>query len=145
MPLNLSIFYKKDFLKSREEKKRFKGKINLLIEVISEKEGKRFSSIGIIFCSDRYIKKINKKFLDHDYETDIITFHDIDDEGSIEGELFISVDFVKKNSVIYNSSFRNEIKRVIIHGILHLCGYNDKTVKQRSKMRSRENYYLTKI
>lgn len=100
------------------------------------------SSINLIFCGDDFIRDYNKKYLNHDYETDIITFHDLNDEGLIEGELLISTETVRKNSARYKESFENELLRVIIHGLLHLCGYSDKSRTDTALMRSKENHFL---
>jgi probable rRNA maturation factor len=141
----LSIFYKKEFLKDRLEKKQFREEVYELINFIIEKERKKISNICIVFSSDRFIKKINKEFLHHNYETDIITFPDTDENGNIEGELYISIDTVKRNSIFYKTFFRNEILRVIVHGVLHLCGYKDNSDSLRKKMKLKENYYMKKI
>lgn len=118
--------------------KRFKE----LIKFISKTEKKKFSSVNIILCNDEFIRSLNKEYLKHDYETDIITFHDSNDDGMIEGELLISTDTVKNNSQRYKVSFNNELLRVIIHGVLHLCGYNDITGTERTLMKKKENFYL---
>ena len=88
------------------------------------------------------IRKINKDFLKHDYFTDIITFPYENDRNKIEGEIFISLDTVRKNSDLYDVSYTQELKRVIIHGALHLVGYNDKTEKEKEAVRKKENFYL---
>ena len=91
------------------------------------------------------IKRINKKFLNHNYYTDIITFPYSNGKSAKEGELFISLDEVKNNSMFYNESFKTELTRVIIHGCLHLKGYNDKTKSQKELIRNKENFYLSKL
>jgi len=91
------------------------------------------------------IRRINRKFLNHDFFTDIITFPYSNGKSEKEGELFISLDEVKSNSVIYNDSFKNELARVVIHGCLHLNDYNDKTKIQKELIRNKENYYLSKL
>ena len=98
--------------------------------------------ISIIFCSDNYILDINHKYLEHDYFTDIITF-DYCEGDRISGDLFISVDSVKENSLEYGVGFADELNRVIVHGILHLIGYDDHTDEDISMMRKKENYYLS--
>ena len=122
-------------------------KRNLLKKFIHElfmKEGKSLRSLGIIFCTDKYLLEINKKHLQHDYYTDIITF-DLSDSTSsqITGELYISVDRVKDNSLTLHTKFSNELLRVIFHGSLHLCGYQDKSEKDINIMRQKEDKYLT--
>ncbi len=97
--------------------------------------------ISIVFCSDTYLLEINKKFLSHDYLTDVITF-DYSTEKQISGDIFISIDAVRANSKIYKQDFKKELYRVMIHGILHLLGYKDKTKMQKQVMRDKEDFYL---
>ncbi len=140
--MKTSIIYKKNFITVSGEKKELKKALVKLISNVIQKEKKIFTSLNLIFCSDELIREYNKKYLDHDYETDIITFYDIDEEERIEGELLISVDTVKSNSLRYKTSFNNELSRVVIHGLLHLCGYKDKTAAQKQVIRKKENYFL---
>ncbi len=109
-------------------------------QVISIEE-KRVGDISFIFCSDEYLLEVNRKYLNHDYFTDIITFDNV--EGSlISGDIFVSVDRVKENSVEFATSFDNEIHRIIIHGVLHLLGYKDKVKKDKHLMTQKEDLYL---
>ncbi len=98
--------------------------------------------ICIVFCNDEYLKKINVKHLKHDYYTDIITF-DYSKDNEISGDLFISIDRVKENAKTNNVEFMNELCRVIIHGVLHLCGFNDKTTEEKIEIRQKENFFLS--
>ena len=98
--------------------------------------------INYIFCSDNYLHQINFQYLDHDTFTDIITF-DQSDKDQIEGDIFISIDRVHENANERNISFVNELHRVMIHGILHLLGYNDKTPKEKQLMREKEDECLS--
>lgn len=98
--------------------------------------------INFIFCSDEYLLKINKQFLNHDYYTDIITF-DYSSDTLLSGDLFISVERVLENSKIYSTVFQEELRRVMIHGILHLIGYKDSTKEESQKMREAENSALS--
>lgn len=108
-----------------------------------EEESRQIGIISVIFCNDSYLLKINKEFLNHDYYTDIITFNY--NEGEIiSGDLFISIDRIKDNSVKYKNTFEEELLRVIFHGILHLIGYNDKTSLDKLKIREKEDYYIMK-
>lgn len=109
---------------------------NWLFQVI-ESEGKKTGEINIIFCSDDYLLEINKQYLTHDFFTDIITF-DYTTDDIINGELYISIDRVKENAEKYLEIFDKELKRVMVHGILHLLGYKDKTPKQEKEMRQKE-------
>ena len=104
----------------------------------------REGDISVIFCSDDYLKQININYLNHDYYTDIITF-DYSDNKIISGDLFISINRVRENAEINNENFNKEICRVIIHGILHLCGYKDKTGKEKEEMRKLEDSFLNLI
>ena len=114
---------------------------NSFITPILISENKTEGDIVLIFCSDQYLLEINKKHLNHDYYTDIITF-DYCVEKIVSGDLYISIDRVKENSKTFNESFINELSRVVIHGVLHLCGYNDKTEADQKIMRNLENKYL---
>jgi len=113
------------------------------IEGIFKKEKKQLSSLNYIFCTDKRLLEINKQYLNHDYYTDIITF-DLSESKSVEGEIYISIDRIKANARILNISIRDELRRVMIHGALHLCGYRDKTKAEKLIMRNREDHYLNK-
>lgn len=115
---------------------------NFWLKSVAESELKILGDINIIFCSDNYILDVNQRYLSHDFFTDIITF-DYCKDNILSGDLFISVDSVKENSVFYGaSSFEEELYRVIVHGLLHLIGYNDLTPDEQKVMRDKENYYL---
>jgi rRNA maturation RNase YbeY len=107
-------------------------------------EDKECGPINLIFCDDEKILEVNKEYLAHDYYTDIITF-DYSLNQIISGDLFISIDRVKENADLFSKSFENELMRVVFHGVLHLCGYNDKSEEEISVMRSKEEYYLTQL
>ena len=114
---------------------------NRWLKMVSESEICRLGDINIIFCSDPYILGINLQYLGHDYFTDIITF-DYSEKPVISGDLFISVDSVRENAAFYRTEFNEELHRVIVHGILHLIGYDDHTDADTAVMRQKENYYL---
>ena len=97
--------------------------------------------MNVIFCSDNYILDINQRYLQHDYFTDIITF-DYCEGNVLSGDLFISVDSVRENALYYGTEFEDELNRVIVHGALHLIGYDDHSEEDIAMMRSKENYYL---
>jgi len=105
-------------------------------------EEKRSGDINFIFCSDEYLLNINREYLKHDYFTDVITF-DYSTVNMLVGDIFISVDTVRENSTIFQSPFIDELNRVVIHGVLHLCGYDDKTDVEKRHMRFLEDKYLT--
>jgi len=121
-----------------------RGKLKLFIISLMKKEGFKPKDISIIFCSDKYLLEINKQHLNHNYFTDIITF-DLTpkNEKEITAELYISTDRVKFNAKDYNTTISNELHRVIFHGILHLCGYKDKSKKDIAFMRAKEQEYLS--
>ncbi len=114
--------------------------INQWIERIIEQEGKEYTTINYIFCSDEYLHAINVKYLQHDTLTDIITFS-LSDQ-LIESDIYISIDRVRENALQFNLSFKDELYRVMIHGILHLCGYGDKTPLEKKIMTQKENHAL---
>ncbi len=130
------------FFEDTDFKLKAKTKIKYWLKLVAESEVYTLGNISIIFCSDNYILDINQKFLQHDYFTDIITF-DYSEGSRISGDLFISVDSVRENSVEYGTDFTDELHRVIVHGVLHLIGYDDHTDEETSVMRSKEDYYLS--
>jgi probable rRNA maturation factor len=116
-------------------------KIRIWIEDVIKKEKRTVGDITYIFCDDDYLLERNKEFLDHNTLTDIITFNYCID-NNISSDIMISIDRVKENSTTFENSFNEELKRVMIHGILHLIGYNDKSDKEKELMREKENFYL---
>ena len=107
-------------------------------------EHKSPGEVSVIFCSDDYLLKINEQYLNHNYYTDIVTF-DYVENSVISGDLFISVDRVEENASQLGVTFDKELYRVIFHGILHLCGYKDKTNAEKEVMREKEDFYLEKV
>ncbi len=104
----------------------------------------KIGELSFVFCDDAYLHKMNVEYLNHDTLTDIITFDNSDEENKIEGDIFISVERVKENAVTLKTVFEQELRRVIIHGVLHLCGYKDKTKKDAQIMREKEDFYIAK-
>lgn len=129
-------FDKKTKLSNRRVLKQFLSRIFIL-------EKRICISLDFVFCSDDFLLKINQDYLNHDYFTDIITF-DLTDPGSkkISGEVYISVEMVTENAKRFGVDFEIELYRVMCHGILHLCGYGDKTREQKITMRKKEDFYL---
>ena len=111
--------------------------------MVIRKEGAVLNSVNYIFCSDDHLREMNIKYLKHKTFTDIITFNYGADEGTIEGDIFISIDRVKENAKKFKSDFDTELHRVIIHGVLHLIGYNDKAKTEKALMREKEDTYLS--
>lgn len=112
------------------------------IKALAKQELREIGDIIFVFCDDNYLHKINLEFLDHDTYTDIITF-DYSVGNEIISEIYVSVDRVAENAKKYNQTFENEIHRVMIHGVLHLCGYKDKLAEDKQIMRDKENHYLS--
>jgi len=114
------------------------------VQNIILQEKKKVGFISVIFCSDDYLLEVNKKFLDHHYYTDIITFDYVEDK-LISGDLFISVDRIKENAPEFGVSFFEELLRVVFHGVLHLIGYDDRNETERKEIRSKEDFYLKTV
>ena len=134
----MSINYCSEDVSSPKIQKR---KINGWIKETIISEEKTPGDISFIFCSDEYLLKVNKQYLDHDYFTDIITF-DYVENNIISGDIFISCDRVKENAVEFKTGFENELSRIIIHGVLHLLGFKDKNKKDKLLMTQKEDFYL---
>ena len=124
---------------------RDRKKLKDFIESVFRMEGKKLGSINYIFCSDSHILKLNRKFLNHNFYTDILTFDLSENQASINAEIIISIDRVRDNAMNLGVSIKSELLRVIFHGALHLCGYNDKKVSERLVMRLKEDHYLSKF
>ncbi len=106
-------------------------------------EKKELGELNFIFCSDEYLRLINNQYLKHNTLTDIITFDHSEVANIIEGDIYISVERVTENAIIFKSEFLQELNRVIVHGVLHLIGYTDKSAKDKSIMRRKEDAYLS--
>ncbi len=113
------------------------------IKGVISSEGRRLVEVNYIFCTDAYIHSVNLEYLKHDTYTDIITFNNSEEERSIESDIFISIERVKENSEKLTVSFEHELHRVMIHGVLHLCGFSDKTPAQKAEMRIKEDACLS--
>jgi probable rRNA maturation factor len=123
---------------SLEERTRLK---QFIIDLF-KKEKKKVTELQYVFCSDQHLLKINQQFLQHDFYTDIITFPLSDPGQPISGEIYISVDRVRENAAEFGNSLKKELHRVIFHGVLHLCGYKDKSPRDEKLMRKMEDKYL---
>jgi probable rRNA maturation factor len=113
------------------------------LSVIIHEESFSIKSLNFIFCTDDYLLDINSRFLNHFYYTDVITFDNSESPQVIDGDIFISIDRIKENAIKFNSPFLTELYRVMIHGVLHLIGFDDKTTILKSLMREKENFYLS--
>lgn len=129
------------FCEDTDFKFKYKLTTKRWLKCVADSEVRKIGDINVIFCSDSYILDVNMKYLSHDYFTDIITF-DYCDGDILSGDLFISVDSVRENSLFYHTEFNEEMNRVIVHGLLHLIGYDDHTEEDIEVMRSKENHYL---
>lgn len=121
-----------------------KRKISQWIRQVADEEGKNIKNLCYVFVSDKIILDINTQFLKHDTCTDVITFDDSAGD-TISGEMYISIDTVRLNANDYQVDFRNELLRVMVHGVLHLCGYKDQTAEEQREMRTAEDKYLEAI
>jgi len=131
------FFEQRDFtLEDRTKLKKF-------VESLFARESKKLALINYVFCSDKRLLKINQEFLRHDFYTDIIAF-DLSESEAIRAEVYISIDRIRDNARVHKVSFKSELHRVIFHGALHLCGFSDKSLVQKNKMRAKEEYYLAK-
>ena len=118
-----------------------KRKIAKWLRSVAEEEKKTIANLSYIFVSDDIMIDINNKYLKHDYSTDIITFdYSLDD--TVSGEMYISINTVKENAKDYKVNFYNELHRVIVHGLLHLCGHKDETEAEQKEMREKEDKYM---
>jgi len=134
------LFHKEDVDTEVKEKER----IGKWIEETINNEGKTGETINIILTSENNIRYLNKKYLKRNYMTDIIAFN-YNRDNFISGDLFLNPDTIKRNAEEYKTTFSEEILRVIIHGVLHLIGYNDKSIEEKIGMREKENFYLDRF
>lgn len=131
--VNLGVQIPK-FLSKRLLKEAVKNLANL--------EGKVLKDLSLVFTDDEYLLEVNKQFLNHDYFTDVITF-DYSSFPDVSGDVMISLERVRDNALVLDQSFELELHRVVFHGVLHLCGYNDKSKEEAALMRSKEDFYLS--
>ena len=137
--MKASVFFHFEDLTFSLENKR---KIREWLEGCCVKENKKLGDLNYIFCSDKYLLKVNRKHLNHNYLTDVITFDNTSPEG-ISGDIFISYERVKDNAKMYKQKSVDELHRIMIHGLLHLMGYSDKKAEQQKVMKSKEDFYLS--
>ncbi len=135
------ITYNAEGVKLPKFKKRA---MNAWIKQVAADHGRRIGEVGYMFVSDEKILEVNNEYLGHDYYTDVITF-DYDEDDVINGDIVISLDTVRSNAEMFNKSYEDELHRVIIHGILHLCGINDKGSGEREIMEANEDRALAML
>jgi rRNA maturation RNase YbeY len=133
------IFFNEDINFKFRGKKNFKS----WLKKVADKEGFKIKDLNYIFCSDEYLLEINVDYLNHNTFTDIITFDNSEDESTIEGDIFVSIERVRENSQTLNTVFDEELKRVIVHGLLHLCGHDDHSNEDKAEMRRLESEYIS--
>ncbi len=134
----ISFNYENDFELNNEEQ------LSRWISSVIVSEGCTEDEINYVFCDDEYLHKLNVEFLNHDTLTDIISF-DYSMGKTLQGDIFISVERVEDNAKDFEVEFMEELQRVLVHGILHYCGYKDKTEEEAKLMRSKENFYLAEL
>ena len=134
------LFHHEDVKPLKLSRRQLKSWLTLVIN----SENKKLGAVNYIFCSDEYLLQVNRQYLDHDYFTDIITFDYV--EGiTISGDIFVSVDRVRENAQQYKVSFDEELRRILVHGVLHLIGYPDKEPEEKRIMTFKEDYYLARF
>ncbi len=134
-------FFVEDVTFNLSQKQKVRDWVN---RTVREEGFKRISELNFIFCSDSYLLEINRQYLHHDTYTDIVTFDSSEEENVIAGDVFISIERVRENAQKFKVSEKEELHRVIIHGVLHLCGYLDKKSEDKTLMTRKENEYLQK-
>jgi len=134
----VNFFYEDDFNLSLNKKE-----VRFWIKNVVKKENKKLSYLNFVFCTDSYLLELNQKYLKHNSLTDVIAFDFSESKKTIEGDVYISVDRVKENAKKYSPSFKKELLRVLLHGVLHLIGYKDKTKEQKKIMASKENVFVS--
>ncbi|MDN3687613.1 rRNA maturation RNase YbeY [Cyclobacterium jeungdonense] len=135
----MAIYFFEEETQARLKQRRL---VKRWIQDISLQKGFRIQSLNFIFCTDPYLLDINISYLKHDTYTDIITFDQSEIKGNIEADIFISTDRVKENAYQQNSNYHTELLRVMIHGVLHLCGYKDSSPEEKNQMRREETRAL---
>jgi probable rRNA maturation factor len=114
------------------------------LKIVYKEEGKEIPALAVICTHNRFIRKINREFLAHDYITDVIAFP-LGEDGGVEAEIYINLDAARNQAKKFNITYTQEVRRLLVHGALHLLGYNDKTPRGKNKMTIREEFYLALI
>jgi rRNA maturation RNase YbeY len=138
MSKNAIHFFTEDVIFTLKQKSEIR---NWILTTVKN-ESYRLKELNYIFCSDEYLLGINQRYLNHDTYTDIITFDTSEEERVVVGDIFISIDRIRENADKFKSAERDELHRVMIHGVLHLLGYTDKGKKEKAQMSDKENQYL---
>ncbi len=135
-----AVFYEQDVRSGLKQKRKLSAFVDVIISKYLPKV--ETADLNVVFCTDAFLLEMNKNFLDHDTFTDIITFDLSESKKALEGEIYISTERVKENARIFNTTYQDELHRVIFHGVLHLCGFKDKKEKDQKIMRENEDYCL---
>ena len=135
----IRLYYDNTGYRLRESRKALS-----LIEKVIRKENRISGDLNFIITNDKRLREINIEFLNHDYSTDVIAFA-YSDKKKVDGEIYLSYETIKENSINYNVSLKNEVIRVMIHGALHLCGYEDRNEDEKIVMREKENFWLNRF
>jgi len=143
MPDHKQIFFFNE--KPVHYRLRHKTKIRQWIQLVAQQEQYQIILLNYIFCTDDYLLKLNQQYLNHHTYTDIITFDNSEKKQQIESDIFISIERVKENAVVFKVPFTNELYRVMVHGVLHLCGYTDKNEIEKKQMRNKEDVYVNRL
>lgn len=141
MSVSKIIFFEDDI----EFKLKNKQIIRKWLTETAKLENFNIENLNYIFCSDEVLLELNQSFLSHDTLTDIITFDNSETKGQINGEIYLSIQRIEENAIKFEIDFLNELYRVMVHGFLHLCGYNDKNILDKTQMTAKENTYLRDI
>ena len=136
--MKISVFYENVSFRLKSRKK-----IKELIQKVITEEGKFSGDLNFILADDEFIRKINVEYLNHNWDTDVISFNYGEQDG-LNGEIYISTETVRRNANEYRVGYHREMLRVIIHGVLHLCGYEDGTVMEKNIMHEREDFWMNK-
>jgi probable rRNA maturation factor len=134
----MAIYFKQEGVKRPAISSR---KLAAWLTGVTHQYAKKLGSLNYIFCDDEYLLAINKQYLNHDYYTDIITF-DYSEGNKVSGDLFISIDRVKENAILFKVSYEDELFRVLVHGLLHLIGFTDKSAESKKVMRALEDEFI---
>lgn len=124
-------------------KLKHKARVRAWLLAAAQSEGFRIGELNFIFCDDDYLLNINQQYLQHDTYTDIVTFDNSESEDRLAGDIFISIDRIRENALSFGVPEGDELHRVMIHGVLHLCGYGDHEPEEKQLMTKKENFYLT--
>jgi len=132
-------------ISTNHPQKRFPGKdIERAVRTVFRNEQERLPMLSVICTDDRFMKKINREFLEHNYVTDVIAFP-LGEDGGVEGEIYVNLDAAARQAKEYGVTYSNECTRLFVHAALHLCGYRDKTKKEKKRMTQREELYLHRL